>query len=184
MEDILVICPTLMKQDTSVFEFLVSAAHEHGHEIYNRNRGTMKVSQSDTGVVFEEFFPFMEAQRLYSSLSEKQRATLGNRRNGFFDPNRPDNLDYVSGQIRGLSTTLKVSVDEFSYALLGSYAHGVESEVWNARASVARPLLEQGIDPQLIKKRVSKIKALSVPVINSIDIDWQGIKNSPGRTND
>jgi len=177
-EDLLIIVPSIMSSNTSMFDFLAAMAHERGHELYNRYRDGMPISKTDTNVVFAEFFPFLEAQRFYSSLTTEQRSSLSERQDSFYNPEDKDlgGINF-SGKMRGLINELNVPLDELSYMLAIAYLHGIENKNRTQKRDLASELAAEGMGNETINQKISELKAINTSVVHKNDINWEVIKS-------
>ena len=171
-ENLLVICIDLMSNDSPAADWLLALAHERGHDIMSNYRYSRPSELGDTEIVFREFFPRLEEQRIYELLKS----------NGYPIPDTIASSYEVNEQLAGVTTkgVLPHSNVEISYTnskltqnLLSSYGHSLEARHRYAKVSLVNKMIEQGASPDEIMSAINNLKIVTESVIKDSDIQWR-----------
>ncbi len=167
--DILILAADLVNKDASSIEILISLAHERGHEILNESDDQLDMS-ADTQIVFQEFFPMLEAERAYMSLTPEEKAQMSDSSKGFYELPPEFQKGPYEGQIPGLKDKVLSRPSLNSWILLLAYRHSLENHQRKEKYSVFQKMRAQGESDESIQAKLQEIKLVTTPVV---DIYWQ-----------
>ena len=176
-EDELVVVADLIDQESSPMEMIMSIAHERGHETINTNTKG-KALTSDTHLVFQEFFPILEAQRVYSGMSETERATIRPSVRSSYEVDPQLKGRDVTAQIAGSQTPVRFDVNDVNMSLIKGYAHSLEENQRYQRLVLKKELTSKGMDTDAIRAKLKEIQLFSTPVFTLEQIELSSPKSS------
>lgn len=171
--DTLVVIGDLIDPKVSTYEVLMSIAHERGHETINKI-GISGVSK-DTALVLNEFYPMLEAQRLYLSLNIDERARVAKtvRSDYEIDPEMKEML--LRWKLPGASDAFQFKYNEATLTLIKAYQHSLESIQRHQKYMLTKKLIDEGAEVGEVLKQLSKIKIITTPVVTVADIERQRV---------
>ncbi len=167
INDQLIIVVDLFPPEMSVGDFLMSLSHERAHDLLNKRMRSIDL-EANTKIVFNEFFPMLEEQRMYESLSEDQKLRLSKGNKGQFQTiDRMASEHEYKIQIPGLETPILSSPNKATVQLMYAYLHSTENHARTRKRVLELEMKHDGKSDEEISEALSRMKIVSTPVIDT-----------------